>query len=77
MLIASNGSGSQTKTQCLRIKDRYIYAAQFHIEMAGTPESSRQIMSNFLRLARDWGGYNPNGKAVVSPQLLSVAEHRR
>ena len=77
MLIASNGSGSQTKTQCLRVKNRYIYAAQFHIEMAGAPESSRQIMSNFLKLARDWGGYNPNGKAVVSPDLLSGAEQRR
>jgi hypothetical protein len=40
---------------------RPIYAAQFHIEMEGTPESSRQIMGNFLGLARAWGGYHPAG----------------
>ena len=54
--------------QCLRVADRYIYAAQFHIEMNGTPATSRAIMANFLRLAREWGGYNPSGKmAARSP----------
>lgn len=57
-VIAAAGPGTQTKTQCLRVKDRFIYAAQFHIEMAGTPETSRQITSNFLTLAKSWGGYN-------------------
>ena len=76
-MVAVGGTGSQTRTQCLRVKNRYIYAAQFHIEMAGAPESSRQIMSNFLKLAKDWGGYNANGEAVGSPQLLSGTEHRR
>ena len=33
----------------------YIYAAQFHIEMHGTPDTFRQIMSNFLRLAKSLG----------------------
>lgn len=56
-LIATAGRDSKTKTQCLRMNDRPIYAAQFHIEMEGTPESSRIIMSNFLALAREWGGY--------------------
>ncbi len=51
-LIATAGEG--TKTQCLRLKDQCIYAAQFHIEMNGTPEVSRVIMSNFLSLARQW-----------------------
>jgi hypothetical protein len=53
-LIAGAGQGSLTKTQCLRVQDRPIYAAQFHIEMAGTPENSRTIMANFLKLAREW-----------------------
>jgi hypothetical protein len=69
-LVATRGEGALTKTQCLRVKDRYIYAAQFHIEMAGTPENSRAIMANFLKLARDWGGYNPKGKPVAQPKPL-------
>ena len=31
------------------------------------PEVSRQIMGNFLNLARRWGGYNPQGKPVAPP----------
>ena len=50
-LIATCGDGGKTKTQCLRLKDHLVYAAQFHIEMDGTPESSRRIMENFLGLA--------------------------
>jgi len=61
-LIATAGEGTITGSQCLRVKGRYIYAAQFHIEMAGTPENSRQIMGNFLALAKQWGGWNPKGK---------------
>jgi F5/8 type C domain len=61
-LIATAGQGTKTRTQCLRVKDRCIYAAQFHIEMAGASETSRRIMANFLDLAKAWGGYNPNGK---------------
>src|SRR6266850_916400 len=53
-LIATAGSGTKTKTQCLRLTDRYIYAAQFHIEMQGTSETSRLIMNNFLTLAKQW-----------------------
>jgi hypothetical protein len=60
-LIATAGAGTKTKTQCLRRQGRYIYAAQFHIEMEGTADTSRRIMANFLDLARRWGGYNPNG----------------
>jgi GMP synthase-like glutamine amidotransferase len=51
-LIATAGAGTQTQTQCLRRRDALIYAAQFHIEMEGTPEVSRRIMANFLELAR-------------------------
>lgn len=53
-LIATAGQGTKTKMQCLRVAGRPVYAAQFHIEMAGTPESSRIIMGNFLGLARKW-----------------------
>ncbi len=64
-LVVTAGPGTQTKSQCLRLRDRYIYAAQFHIEMAGTPEISRQIMGNFLALAQAWGGYNSRGRPVL------------
>ena len=56
-LIVTNGPGTLTRTQCLKVKERLIYAAQFHIEMSGTPETSRRITSNFLSLAEQWGGY--------------------
>jgi hypothetical protein len=49
------------------VVDRYIYAAQFHMETEGTPKSSIAIMTNFLRLAKEWGGYNPKGNAVPAP----------
>jgi GMP synthase (glutamine-hydrolysing) len=72
MLVVTNGPGGLTKTQCLRVKDRYIYAAQFHIEMDGTPETSQVIMNNFLRLAEEWGGYNPRAEPVAMPLALSA-----
>ena len=62
-LIATAGPDTKTKTQCIRMNGRPIYAAQFHIEMTGTPETSRQIMANFLGIAKAWGGYNPDGGA--------------
>jgi hypothetical protein len=58
-IIATGGPGTLTKVQCLKVLNYPIYAAQFHIEMPGTPETSRQIMGNFLRLAKSWGGYIP------------------
>lgn len=51
-LIATAGEGTLTKTQCLRRKGYPIYAAQFHIEMAGSPDVSRRIMENFIGMAR-------------------------
>jgi hypothetical protein len=53
-LIATAGADSKTKVQCMKRKGVPIYAAQFHIEMEGTPESSRTIMSNFLQQAHQW-----------------------
>jgi len=72
-LIATAGAGTKTKTQCLRMNDRPIYAAQFHIEMDGTPEASKQIMANFLALAKAWGGYNPKGLTLPAPALYREA----
>jgi hypothetical protein len=67
VLVVTKGDKGQTVNQCLRVKDRPIYAAQFHIEMPGTAENSRIIMSNFLRLAKEWGGYNSKGTALAEP----------
>jgi hypothetical protein len=74
VLIATKGREGLTKNQCFRVKDRYIYGAQFHIEMEGTPESSRRIMTNFLALARQWGGYNPRGRPVPQPSPLAEGQ---
>jgi GMP synthase-like glutamine amidotransferase len=70
-LIATKGPGGRTKNQCFQVKDRYIYGAQFHIEMEGTRDNSCRIMANFLSLSRQWGGYNPNGKSVSPPRPLA------
>jgi hypothetical protein len=70
--LVTKGPGAHTVNQCLRVRDRYIYAAQFHIELPGTPENSRQIMSNFLSLAKQWGGYNPDGLPVPPPGSVDL-----
>jgi GMP synthase-like glutamine amidotransferase len=75
--LATKGPGALTENQCLRLADRYVYAAQFHIEMAGTPENSRRIMGNFLGLAKAWGGYNPRGKPVPRPEPRSAGRQTR
>ncbi len=49
-LIATAGTGTTTKMQCMKLANYPIYAAQFHIEMSGTPDVSREIMKNFLSL---------------------------
>jgi len=75
VLIATAGRGALTRTQCLRVKDRYIYAAQFHIESyEGTLQNSQRILSNFLSLAKQWGGYNPQGPPVPPPQSFPASE---
>jgi hypothetical protein len=68
--VAERGPGALTLNQCLRVKDRSIYAAQFHMESPGTPENSRKIMSNFLSLAKQWGGYHRDGEPAPTPQLI-------
>jgi GMP synthase-like glutamine amidotransferase len=68
--VATRGPGALTVNQCLRVEDRHIYAAQFHMELPGTAENSRRIMGNFLALAKEWGGYNPKGKPVPRPEPL-------
>jgi len=64
--LLTAGKDGMTKMQCMRIKDRCIYAAQFHIEKSGTPENSQKIMSNFLKQARKSGGYRAKGAPVPS-----------
>jgi hypothetical protein len=58
-LIVTKGRGGKTLMQCMKKRDTCIYAAQFHIEMDGTPESSVKIMSNFLDRARQWTSSHP------------------
>jgi GMP synthase-like glutamine amidotransferase len=53
-LIATAGQGSLTRVQCIKRRGAPIYAAQFHIEMTGTPESSYHIMCNFLAEVDRW-----------------------
>ena len=53
-LVATGGTGSPTRVQCLRLRGRPVYAAQFHIEMAGLPGTAGVVMGNFLRLASEW-----------------------
>jgi len=68
--VVTKGPGAHTVNQCIRVSDRPIYAAQFHMELPGTPENSRLIMSNFLKLAKEWGGYNPRGTPLPIPKPL-------
>jgi hypothetical protein len=59
----SGGSETKTYYQCFRRDDRYIYGAQFHIENdynTETNNNATQIMTNFLGLAQQWGGYQPS-----------------
>ena len=58
-LLATAGAGSLTHVQCVKLKGAPIYAAQFHIEMEGTPESSQRIMKNFLDQAEAWHRSGP------------------
>jgi hypothetical protein len=62
-VIARGGEGALTRNQCLRVRDRPIYAAQFHVELPGREANGQQIVSNFLWLAKAWGGYAPRRAA--------------
>ncbi len=53
-LIATAGEEAKTRVQCIRREDRPVYAAQFHMEMEGAPESSGKLMANFLKISREW-----------------------
>lgn len=67
-IIAGAGQGTLTKVQTIRLADYPIYAAQYHIEMAGTPENSSRLMSNFLTLALA----RRNELAGLSSKLLPI-----
>jgi GMP synthase-like glutamine amidotransferase len=66
-LVATGGPGTYTKTQCIRLANRSIYAAQFHIEMEGTPLVSQTIMGNFLALAKAWWADRAGKQAGPQP----------
>jgi hypothetical protein len=58
-LVATHGTDSVTYMQCMRLTGYPIYAAQFHIEMEPYTSDGIQIMTNFLDMAKAWGGYQP------------------
>jgi len=64
-LVITKGRGGKTWMQCMKKRGTCIYAAQFHIELQGTPEVSRRIMSNYLAEARKWSQRNQH--AVAKP----------
>jgi hypothetical protein len=64
-LVATAGPGTLTRNQCLRWGSRPIYAAQFHIEMAGTASNSETIMRNFLKLAAEETSPRRDGAAPM------------
>lgn len=73
--VVTKGPGAHTENQVLRVKDCPIYSAQFHMETyANTPENSVQIMSNFLKLAKEWGGYNPDAQRLEMPEPMKSAQ---
>jgi hypothetical protein len=66
--VVTRGPGAHTVNQCLRVVDAPIYAAQFHMETyAQTWETSKTITTNFLRMAKRWGGYNPRAQRLERP----------
>lgn len=65
VLIATKGSKGLTVNQIMRVRNRYIYAAQPHMENGGRDRLS--LCKNFLDLAKSWGGYNPKGKDAPDP----------
>ena len=69
--IVTKGPNGHTDNQCLRVNDCPIYSAQFHMESyADTKSASIPIMSNFLRLAKEWGGYNPQATPLPTPDSI-------
>jgi hypothetical protein len=65
-LLITNGSGGKTAIQCIKKRDTCIYAVQFHIEIQGTPETSLQIMSNFLARAKEWSREHNHDHATAN-----------
>jgi hypothetical protein len=53
-LIVTGGEGAKTRVQCIRRAESPVYAAQFHVELEGSPEPSLRITRSFLALARAW-----------------------
>lgn len=63
--LVTAGDGAKTINQLFRVDGYPIYGAQFHIEMRGTPETSRRLMSNFLAEAKRWRDHAAPGPAAA------------
>lgn len=72
--VVTKGPGGHTVNQVLRTVEAPIYSAQFHCETyAQTKEASVRIMRNFLRIAKEWGGFNPDAAPLEPPDPLPEA----
>ena len=59
--LCGAGIGALTELQCYKKIGKPIYGAQFHIENYNSQTwlNSISIMTNFLTVAKQWGGYQP------------------
>jgi hypothetical protein len=64
-LLATHGPGGKTKNQLMKVADKPIYAAQFHIDMGG--EHAKLLAKNFLDVARDWQRRRSQDRAPSAP----------
>jgi GMP synthase-like glutamine amidotransferase len=77
-LLVTAGPGAKTRTQLIKRDGRPIYAAQFHIEMQGTSETSAAIMAGFLAEARRWrSAGSGSGSAGAAGDGRSRGDGRR
>ena len=69
LLIVTGGEGAKTRVQCIRRAESPVYAAQFHVELEGSPEPSLRITRSFLALARAWrrGEFGNTGLPAPGP----------
>lgn len=65
ILLATHGPSGKTKNQLMKVADKPIYAAQFHIDMGG--EHARMLAKNFLDVARNWQHRMAQDRAPSAP----------
>lgn len=72
--LVTKGPGAHTVNQCLRTDDCPIYAAQFHTEMyQSTVDTSKQIMSNFLSVAKEWNDTQTFRGSAAGKTIVTVS----